>query len=94
MANRLRCPLCGRNVRYSNNARKVVRHHQIRLVDELKYDLATKHTILEAVPRYGPLCQVSGMKESEVRKLRLTVEAFRPSSSLEIPDWFPREPRR
>lgn len=77
MANRIQCPLCGRNTRLSNIARKVVRHRQRREVHEPHYDLNTRNTVLIRVMREGDVCPVSGLKEGEVRRLRRTLEAFR-----------------
>lgn len=79
MTNHLRCPLCGRNVRYSNIARKVVRHKQIETYEEPLYLIPGLVVNVERT-RLTRWCPVGGMKEGEVRRLKRTVEAFRDQS--------------
>lgn len=79
MANRIRCPCCGRGVRLSTNMKKVVRHRVLAG--------GVSGTDLER-PR---VCPISGLSDWEARRYKLTKEALTPKPvDVPIPGWKPR----
>lgn len=85
MAKHIRCPLCDRNVRLSNQMQKVNRHRQLIEVDEPVMELGSTTITVTRRHRKGPVCPVSGMRDWEARKLKTTLEAFKAQPGAQTP---------